>query len=418
MYNTNDIEQSVLGCLIDYPALYAEKISLLTEDCFTSDSRKNIFKAIVECYSQYGPSYDNALISGHIINLSNNKPELTLCCLSGNATAPIDEHIKVLLDKAKTRFVEQNTQGRLSIGQISTQVLREIADKADNLYSYSSHAKNRDVYDRYIEQIQKPIDLLYTRYSKIDKIMGGLQRGTLTVIGARPSVGKTTFSLNIAQNIASYGKKVIFFSLEMTSEQIINRLVSRGCNLDYSTLQKAVTSEQRQSIIDYLGDPKIKDHLSIIDDTNCVESICSTIMLENPDVAVIDYAQIIRTLKSNDENPRTRIDYISAELKAAAKRKGTRVLLLSQLRRPEAGKKYKSPSMADLKESSGLEQDADYVVLISRPFAETAKTSDNNYLPQYATVTVDKNRYGRLGRVDMNFDGSHQSFTEKNNALS
>ena len=74
--------------------------------------------------------------------------------------------------------------------------------------------------------------------------------------------------------------------------------------------------------------------------------------------------------------------------------------------------------MADLKESSGLEQDADYVVLISRPFAETAKTSDNNYLPQYATVTVDKNRYGRLGRVDMNFDGSHQSFTEKNNALS
>ena len=412
--NTGQIEQTVLGSIIHYPKLHADYIGALWEDCFSTDARRAIYKAVSDCFSTYGSDYTPELVNSRISSTESYQSEWLSIILSGKADAPMKDYVGLLLDSAKERFLHTEITSALKGENVSSDVLREIANTADERYSDIALRDNDDITDRYIKGLDQPKNLLFSKFAVLDKHIGGLQEGTLTVIGARPSVGKTTFSLNIAQNIAAYGKRVMFFSLEMTSEQIMNRLVSRGSNLDYKSIQQSVTQEQKETIQRYLNESGIMKNLSIRDDLNTVEGICNAIAMAKPDVAVIDYAQIVRSARGNAFEPRLLLNYVSGTIKETAKRNGTRVVLLSQLRRLDSSmKKYRYPTMSDLKESGALEQDADYVMLIARPFAEMAKSDKMTYTPADTSVLLDKNRFGTAGRIPMCFDGAHQTFREK-----
>jgi replicative DNA helicase len=130
-------------------------------------------------------------------------------------------------------------------------------------------------------------------------------------------------------------------------------------------------------------------------------------MSGKPDVVVIDYVQIVRTMKGfTGDNKRLQIDYISAELKSIAKRTGCCVILLSQLKRTE---KVEQPTMADLKESGGLEQDGDYIFMLYRPYAQDKSAG---YNPETTTLFIEKNKFGEVGRISLKFNGRYQRFTE------
>ena len=195
---------------------------------------------------------------------------------------------------------------------------------------------------------------------------------------------------------------------------IFEKLAVRGCQLDYSALRSDIEQETRDRIADYFAESELRDNLTVIDDITTIEAICAYILSVKPDVAVIDYVQIVSTMRRFD-NVRVKIDYISAQLKQVAKRTGCRVILLSQLRRSESGV-IKPPTMSDLKESSGLEQDGDYILMLFRPHAQDKSYNRDEkryiYPPNESAVYIEKNKFGRTGQIELNFNGSQQTFTE------
>lgn len=255
----------------------------------------------------------------------------------------------------------------------------------------------------FVTSVVKKEELLKTGFSGLDYTLGGLRKGTLFTVGARPSVGKTSFAVNIANNVYSSGKKVMFFSLEMSSNMIYERFFANYFNVDYSKfIRKELELETLKKIGDTLNETK--ERLFILDDIYNVENICNAIMEEKPDLAVIDFVQIISTTQKFSDM-RLKIDYISYMLKRTAKTTGTVIMVLSQLSR--SGKE--APTMSDLKESGGLEQDGDYIVLLHRPYV---LKKDVEIPPGKTEVLVDKNKFGRTGKIDMLFDLDRQSFSE------
>lgn len=410
MIDTYENERVILGCLIQFPELYANRLPKLSADLFADSAHRDIFSAIRHAYQQT-PRYDPALIRSQLQE-PDNSAELYHCAEVTKKTSPFDEHFRILMSAGQERFIREQLADSLLDGTPSLDRLRAICDTAENAYSAEKEIDRRTDYDRYVESLGKPRDILHTRFRELDNILGGIRRGTLTIIGARPSVGKTTYSLNIAHNMAEYGRKVAFFTLEMTKDMIFEKLASRGCQLDYSALRGNIEQETRDRVAAYFNGSDLRDHLSVIDDINTIEAICAYILSTKPDVAVIDYVQIISTMRRFD-NIRLKIDYISAQLKQIAKRSGCRVILLSQLRRAESGV-IKPPSMSDLKESSGLEQDGDYILMLFRPHAQDKSRIEKRYTypPNEAAVFIEKNKFGRIGQIELNFDGSHQEFTE------
>ena len=412
MIDTYDNERVILGCLVQFPELYADRLPKLSADLFADSAHRDIFNAIRHAYQQT-PRYDPALIRSQLQE-PDNSAELYHCAEVVSKVSPFEEHYRLLMSAAQERYIREQLADRLLDGTPSPDQLREICDTADSAYSTDKEIDRRTDYDRYVEALGKPRDILYTRYRELDNIIGGIRRGTLTIIGARPSVGKTTYALNIAQNMADYGRKVAFFTLEMTRDMIFEKLAARGCQLDYSALRGNIKQETRDRVTDYFNSTDLRDNLSVIDDINTVEAICAYILSTKPDVAVIDYVQIVATMRRFD-NVRVKIDYISAQLKQVAKRTGCRVILLSQLRRSESGT-IKPPSMSDLKESSGLEQDGDYILMLFRPHAQdkSFNRAEKRYVypPQESAVYIEKNKFGRTGQIELNFNGSQQTFTE------
>ena len=412
MIDTFDNERVILGCLTLFPEQYADHIPTLSADLFADEAHRDIFTAILSAYKTTA-GYDVALIASRLHD-KEHKTELVACAQVAFKTSPFDEHFRLLMAAAKERFIREQLADSLLNGTPSPEKLREISETADSAYNADKEIDHSAVYDRYVDSIGKPRDVLYTRFRELDNILGGIRRGTLTIIGARPSVGKTTYSLNIAQNMAQYERKAAFFTIEMTTDMIMEKLASRGCQLDYSALRGTVDNNTRRRIREYFTDSHIRDNLAVIDNITTVEAICSYILSSKPDVAVIDYVQIVQTMRHFD-NVRLRIDYISAQLKQTAKRSGCRIILLSQLRRAD-GDTVKPPTMSDLKESSGLEQDGDYILMLFRPHAQDKAyiKAENRYKypPNEAAVYIEKNKFGRTGLIELNFDGAHQTFSE------
>lgn len=410
MIDTYENERSVLGCLIQYPHLHAYRIPQLSEEFFSDKEHKAIYNALHSAYKKHNTHFDSTLVLTELIQADKFtdtlKTELYACCSNVIESTPFDEHMKILYDTAQQRFIKAELERMHFEGGCTVQALKELTDVSERAYGVGIDRDYRSDYCRYIENLGKIKPTLKTGFSKVDRVTGGLQKGTLCIIGARPSVGKTTFSLNIALNVAKSNKKVLFFSLEMTTKMVLDRLCSRLCDINYNDFKKPLQESDIAKIEQYLSSGNFKENLQVIDDVNTVENICNYIVKSSPDFVVIDYAQIVKTVKTCD-NIRVQIDYISSELKQIAKRTKCCVVLISQLSRKTTGTE-RPPAMSDLKESSSLEQDGDYIFLLHRPYTENKV----DYIPTDTKLIVEKNKFGSTGVIDLYFDGAFQKFTE------
>ena len=227
---------------------------------------------------------------------------------------------------------------------------------------------------------------------------GGVIRGTVGTIGARPSVGKTTFAVNIAEN--NPDKKVLFFSLEMSCRMVYDKLVASVGNIDYkNAVNHDVGFDTVKAVLH-----KYKNFI-VVDNVTTAEEMTEIIRRIKPDIVFIDYIQIVYTKKQYDVI-RQRIDYISQLLKRTAKQMNCCIICLSQLARSAK----EEPTMSALKESGGLEQDSDYIILLKRPYV--LDKSNKDILPSDTTVKVDKNKFGSTGEIKYYFEGKYQRFTE------
>lgn len=308
------------------------------------------------------------------------------------AAERFDETLTAFRDRWQQRQLKTQITGLAFADPTAADVLQ----LAEMVKGFS--AKRTDNAAEYLQNYHAPIKIIGTGFPELDELLGsGLIAATLSTLGARPSTGKTTLAINIATFIA-LTQRVLFISLEMAAGMIYDRIVADKANIKYNDcMQHRVDFDTVRGVVENYQNLTIEDSISDIED------IVSLIHETKPDFVIIDYIQIV-TSKFPFSDNRQRIDHISRLLKQTAKQTGAHILSLSQITR--AGKDR--PTMSDLKESGGLEQDSDYIMLLYREYVNDKSAQIK---PEATTLTLDKNKFGRTGEIEMHFDGVHQRFT-------
>lgn len=266
---------------------------------------------------------------------------------------------------------------------------------------------------------KKEIIGLKTGFLKLDSITTGLQNGDLIILAARPSVGKTAFALNLAMNAIVKNKSVIFFSLEMPAEQLMQRMISSLSyvnNYKFKEPDKLIKDEKEKILLAY---EKIKDKKFFIDDSGSIklnEIIWKSKKLkekEQLDLIIIDYMQLI-PLDSSNGNRQQEVSKISRSLKQLARELNVPIIALSQLNRRVEERESKKPMMSDLRESGSIEQDADIIAFLYREDYYNKNNDEEASNDHLTELNIAKHRNGSIGTIQFIFDSGVGRFKEYN----
>lgn len=319
--------------------------------------------------------------------------------ISESAYNPMGRSASELLDSAEAKvfeIAEASARGKQGFVDIQP-LLREVVERIEVLY-------NRDD--------DSDVTGIATGFADLDQKTSGFQPGDLIIVAGRPSMGKTAFSLNIAENVALYSKKpVAVFSMEMGGAQLAMRMLGSVGRLDQHKLRTGrLADDDWPNLTHALG--KLSEAPIFIDETpslNSIELRSSSRRLHRQHgelgLIVVDYLQLM-SANSPGENRATEISEISRSLKALAKELHVPVVALSQLNRSLEQRPNKRPVMSDLRESGAIEQDADLILFIYRDEVYNPETQDKGL----AEIIIGKQRNGPIGTVRMTFLGEYTRF--------
>ena len=418
-----EAEQSILGgILLDNQALNAV-IEILTRTDFYSEGHRKIFDALVDL-SDRGEPCD-------IITLSSNlKDRQTLESVGGMAylsllvenvtsAANIVYYARIVKEKAilrdlittATEILQKTYNAGTDIDSVLDEAEQAIFEISENKIRPSFHKIKDIVKDNFreLERLSERQDLITgvpTGFDRLDEITSGLQRSDLIIIAGRPSMGKTAFALNIAQNAAlKSGVSVAVFSLEMAKEQLVFRMLSSEAKVDSQRLRKGFLGETDwKKLVKASGD--LSEAAIYIDDSPAItvlEMKAKARRLKADsglDLVILDYLQLMRG-SAYKESREQEISEISRSLKALAKELNVPVIALSQLNRKVEDRTNRRPQMADLRESGAIEQDADVIAFIYRD--EVYNKADDNPEKGIAEIIIGKQRNGPTGTVKLAF---------------
>lgn len=412
----NAAEQSVLGAMMLSPGAVNEVATVLTADDFYRPAHGKIYQAVLAVVAN-GEPVDAITVSAELEKRGDfgkiGKAPYLLDLIQSTPTASnAGYHAKIVAAKAKLRRMGQlgdrlkqlaytdsssveDVDALLGQGEKFFRAQHEPDDKAmsfDGLVaSWESWQQSAEGY------IRTPWDSLNA------KLNGGLQRGRVYTIGARPGVGKSVAALNIASFAARWDYRAVMFSLEMSDEEVTSRLIADGASVDLGRiLRKELTLEDRAKIDTYIkenhGSP-----LDVIDRSRVtVEQIVAHCRsMPTLDVLVVDYLQLMTATNVKDSREQ-QVAHMSRSLKIAAKELNVAVVQCSQLNRgPLQNGKVRAPNIGDLRESGAVEQDSDVVLLLHNDEDD----------PGIIQLIVGKNRSGKMGDLVMNFEGRYARIT-------
>lgn len=376
----NDLEKAVLGHLINYPETFYDYIGKISKSSFISHPNQLIFQSLDKCIKNGGADFLSILAD---LNISGNLEEV-----GGNgyvaevAGAGIDKgkiksYIKLLNENRKRYYLGKMNwyiKDMLSEGKTTDDILIKINDIVTNLNEGCD--EEEVVMGKAVEDFTKMLDTpihdnyIKTGLGKFDNLTGGFEKSDLVIVAGPTSMGKTSFALNIMQDMVLENKKVAIFSLEMTSQQIMSRVVASDAQVDVRKIKyRDFDNREKNRLIESATKFKSKD-LIIDDVTSSLSSIiskCKKFKIRNGlDVVVIDYLQLV----SAGRNKGTReqeVAKVVRSLKNLAKELKIVVIALSQLSRKIDGREgSKIPVLGDLRESGEIEQSADVVLFLHR----------------------------------------------------
>ena len=324
----------------------------------------------------------------------------TATSIADSAYAPSGRSAGQLLDEAEAKIFEIAESGHRSNQgfQEIQPLLKSAVERIDELY----HRDN-----------PSEVTGIPTGYTDIDRMTSGLQPGDLIIVAGRPSMGKTAFSLNIAEHVAlDTGLPVAVFSMEMGAQQLVMRMIGSVGRLDQHKLRIGQLKDDDWQRLTYaLG--KLNDAPFFIDETPALNALelrarARRLMRQcggKLGLVVVDYLQLMSSA-SQGENRATEISEISRSLKALAKELNCPVIALSQLNRSLEQRPNKRPVMSDLRESGAIEQDADVIMFIYRDEVYNPESQDKGK----AEIIIGKQRNGPIGMVPLAFLGEHTRF--------
>lgn len=404
-----DIEAAVIGGLLLHPEECSQALDQLSPEDFSIPYAADIFTLIARA-SKEGKQVDGALIASGL-----KEPEAeryaVLAMQSFISMASYPAYIEAIKGAARKRRTLRTLQELICSDPDPNDILPELEQiieaEQDTGKPFEDEMAKRLL--KYNERIYQPLDQserIHTGFGRLDGVLNGLRKGSLSYIGAAPSTGKTTFALNILFRALKDQRRVLFFSLEMSVEQLLDRLFANALSISYELIDHRRLDKNGQhritAAVSRLYEQK---HIWIVDNDYTLESMASKIAQFKPELVFVDFLQNVRT-RERFNNRKAQIDYISAEFKRLARVRDCHICVLSQINRVgEQG----APRMSDLKESGNLEADGDVIMLMHRPFVQN-KASGHE--PSETTVLLDKNKFGRVGLLSLRFDGVFQRFTE------
>lgn len=426
-----DAEASLLGAiLIDKDAIVKIADSIAAHDFF--DARhQHIYEAIVTLYEKR-QAIDVLTLSDQLKNMGyldmiGGPGYLTELTNFVPTAAHVEQYADIVAQKSMRRRLIQTSHEISSLGFDETKGLKELIEEAETrLFEVSNqHVKQtivsiEDILAESFERLdelhkdKKSLRGLPTGFRDMDNILAGLQRSDLFILAARPSMGKTAMVLNLAHNVAVDAKEpVLIFSLEMSKEQLVDRLLSMQSGVDAWALR---TGNLSDNDFEKLGEAMgvLSEAPIFIDDTPglTVSDMRTKARREahhrKLGLVIVDYLQLMSggSRFSGDGNRVQEISEISRGLKGIARELDVPLIALSQLSRSVESRSPQIPQLADLRESGSIEQDADIVAFIYREDYYNPETDRKNI----TDILIKKHRNGALGNVELYFDKDKQRF--------
>ncbi len=428
-------EQSLLGSILIEPESINQVADILSSDDFYLEEHKQIYLAMLGLFNTNSQidvvTLIDELVKKGIYSKSGGEDYIKIIAQTVPNALNVKDYAKIVKDKSilrqlihlcddvsDTAYSEQdevpaileNAQNqlyRITQGR-ETKNFKHIREVLTDIYAHLRALANDPNCDKGTS----------TGFRSLDRVLAGMGNSDLVIVGARPGMGKTSFCLNIATNVAkATKKKVAIFSLEMSAEQLVNRVISSEALIDsYSLRTGELKTEEWEHIAAAASNLSGCDIL--IDDTpgiNVTRMKAKLRREENLGLVVIDYLQLMQSDRKI-ENRTQEVSEISRSLKIMAKELNVPVICCSQLSRGTEGRTSKKPMISDLRESGSIEQDADVIIFLYRDEyyknAEGTDTVAPDTEQNVAEVIVAKNRHGSTETVKVGWTGRYTKFRD------
>ncbi|ERI92123.1 replicative DNA helicase [Clostridiales bacterium oral taxon 876 str. F0540] len=422
-----EAEQWVLGAMLKERTSIAQAVEVLKSEDFYRDAHKVLFSTMVELYQKDTPvdiiTLTEALKSSQKLESVGGITYISEVYGTALSTANVKSYIEIVGQKAMLR----------KLIRASNEIIEDSYNKQDNVEAVMDSAEKKifNIAEKRNTADFEPMNVVLERgfleierlfnnkgqltgvpsgFNDLDAKTSGFQKGDMVLIAARPSMGKTTFALNLAQHAAlRAGKSIAIFSLEMSKEQLAYKLLCAEANVDMLRLRTGNLDDRDWENIARASGPLAAAKI-FIDDTAGVSvmemrSKCRRLKLEHGiDMILIDYLQLMSG--SNPENRQQEVSEISRSIKALAKEMGCPVIALSQLSRAPEQRADHRPMLSDLRESGSIEQDADLVMFLYRDEYYNKETEDKNI----GECIIAKQRNGPTGTVKLAWLGQYSKF--------
>lgn len=426
-----DAEASLLGAiLIDSDAIVKVADTVTSTD-FYDPKNQRIYEAISKLYEEHSPidvlTLSDQLKNSGFLDFVGGAAYLTELTNYVPTAANVEQYADIVAQKSLRRRLIKASQDISSLGYDEQRNLRELIEEAESrLFEISQQHVKQDIvsleailgesFDR-LDELHRDkgrIRGVPTGYKDLDNVLAGLQPSDLVILAARPSMGKTALALNLAHNIALKAEQpVLMFSLEMSKEQLVDRMLAMESGVDAWALRTGnLSDEDFEKISDAMG--SLSEAQIYIDDTPSItvselRTKARREAHQHPvGLIIVDYLQLMSGggRYATDGNRVQEISEISRGLKGIARELNVPVLALSQLSRSVENRSPQIPQLADLRESGSIEQDADVVAFLYREEYYNPQSDRKNI----TDVFIKKHRNGPTGAVELYFDKEKQRF--------
>lgn len=424
-----EAEQTVLGALLLDPEAITLAMNYIKPESFYVSKHRDLFAIIIRLFS-LGVNADiitviNEAVKDGIFESSTAGKEYLAAIMEGVPTTKnIESYCKIVEEKYYTRSLITSAKEIIEAASAGQETAQQLLDFAEQKIYDIRKGKSVDglvkidevVLEAYDELGRKsgPDKELYvgakSGFADLDHVITGLSRSDLIIVAARPAMGKSVFALNLAANFARRNKdsEAVIFSLEMSKEQNVTRMLSSESFVELDYLMKGnISGDQWTKLAK--GAESLSGMNIYLDDTAGItvpQMKAKIRRLKRPGLVIIDYLQLMNSSR-RIENRVNEISEITRQLKLMAKELDIPVITLSQLSRAVESRTDKRPMLSDLRESGSIEQDADIVMFLYRDAYYNKDAPD----PTLAECIVAKNRHGETGTVNLRFSGQYQLFT-------
>ena len=429
-------EQAVLGAMIMDPACINEVAVAAKSEYFYIPQHRDIYSAISSMY-ELSQSIDfisllERLKKDGVYDEAGGKEYLTRLVQSVPSSANVMTYVAIIREQYYSRALMSAAQGIIKDINENLMDSGKLLDSAEQrIYEIRdgreigglTHIKDvisAETYDR-LTKINDPETRddyigIPCGIGELDRMITGLNKSDLIILGARPGMGKTSFALNIARNVAvNAGKTVCFFSLEMTRDQLAQRMLSSEAAIKSEKLRTGDLAPEEWTRLTQAGENLSKAEIYFDESSNITvpEMKAKLMRMKRVDLVIIDYLGLMHSARKTD-NRVQEISEITRTLKVMAKDLKVPIIACAQLSRgtEQKGKSHK-PALADLRDSGSIEQDADIVLFLYREaYYDNEKASDEDMSDNTKSeCIVAKNRHGETGTIKLHWDGQYTRFT-------